>query len=75
MIIHDIYKTRTSEIEFLHKCKRSWRANEQEGSETTSMDLVFNEELEEDKVVEQQSMEAQVVQTDTGEENVTKAKM
>jgi hypothetical protein len=39
------------------------------------VDLVFIEELEEDEVVEQQFGEAQVVQTNIKEENVTKAKL
>jgi hypothetical protein len=39
------------------------------------MDPVFIEELEEDKVVEQQFVEAQVEQKDAREENVVEAKV
>jgi hypothetical protein len=55
-IIHDIYRTRTSAIEFLCRSRRSWHAREQTRPRATSVDPVFIEELEEDE-----TMEAQIV--------------
>ncbi len=68
-IIHDIYRTRTSAIEFLCRSRRSWHAREQTRPRATSVDPVFIEELEEDE-----TMEAQIVQTDTGERTLLKQK-
>jgi hypothetical protein len=60
-IIQDIYKFGTSIIKFLHKCKRSWSVSEQVGPWIISVDLMYIEELEENKVVEQQFVEAQAM--------------
>jgi hypothetical protein len=60
MIIHDIYRSETSTINFLCTRKRGWHVSEQEGLGTTSVDPMNIEELEEDEVVEQQSVEAHV---------------
>jgi hypothetical protein len=59
MIIHDIYRSRTSKIEFLYKHIRGWNSSEQAGPGATSVDLVNIEELEEDEAMEQQYVEAQ----------------
>jgi hypothetical protein len=52
-IIQDIYRFKTSIIEFLHKRRRGWSSSVQVGLKATSVDLVNIEELEEDKSVEQ----------------------
>jgi hypothetical protein len=52
MIIHDIYKIRTSIFEFLCQSRRSWHAREQIRPKVTLVDPVFIEELEEDEGVE-----------------------
>jgi hypothetical protein len=52
MIIHDIYNTITSTIEFLHKSISSWRARKQIGLGATLVDLVFIEGSKEDKAME-----------------------
>jgi hypothetical protein len=53
MIIQNIDIIGTFVVEFLRKSKRCWRAREQIGLGVTLIDLVFIEEMEEDKVVEQ----------------------
>ncbi len=51
-IIQNIKKFGTFEVEFLDRNRRHWCAKEQIGPGATSIDLVFIEELKEDKVVE-----------------------
>jgi hypothetical protein len=50
-IIQDIYKLGTSKVEFLHKHKKGWSTSEQVGPKATLVDLVYIEELDEDKGV------------------------
>lgn len=69
-IIQDIYRFKTSIIEFLHKRRRGWSSSVQVGLKATSVDLVNIEELEEDKSVEQWFVEAQAMQKDAKEEQV-----
>ncbi len=52
-IIHNIYRTKTLAIEFLCRSKRNWHAKEHIGLGVTLVDLVFIEESEEDKAMEQ----------------------
>jgi hypothetical protein len=53
MIIQNIYKTRTSVIEFLRRCKRGWSSSVQARLIATSMDAVNIKESKEDEGVEQ----------------------
>ncbi len=57
-IIHDINQTITFAIEFWCKSRRHWCVSVQKGPGATFMDPMFTEEFEEDKVVEQQFVEA-----------------
>jgi len=58
MIIHDINMTRKTVIEFLRISKRRWCVRKQIRLGTTLVDLIFIEELKENKVVEQHFVEA-----------------
>ncbi len=60
-IIQDLCRTKTSTIEFLYIRKRGWSSNVQAGPRATSMDLVKIEETEEDKGVEQRSVDTQAM--------------
>ncbi len=51
-LIQDIYRSKTSTIEFLHICKRGWSSSEQARPITTLMDPIYIEELVEDEGVE-----------------------
>jgi hypothetical protein len=59
-IIHDIYRTKRSAIEFLCNIIKSWCASEQAWPRAILEDRVFIEKLEEDEIVEQQFVEAQL---------------
>ncbi len=72
MIIHDINTIGTSTVEFLRRSRRHWCIREQIGPRATFVDSMFIEELEEDEVVKQHFVEAQIAQKDTGEDNVIK---
>ncbi len=74
MIIQDIDIFGTSAIEFLRRSKRHWRVREQIRLGVTLIDPVFIEDSEEDKVVEQHFMEAQITQKDAREDNIVEAK-
>jgi len=74
MIIHDIYRTKTFVVEFLHS-RKSWCARKQTRPRATLVDPMFIEKSEEDKVVEQHLVETQVVQKDVGEENVVEVEV
>jgi len=52
-IIQDIFKSKTSIVEFLHKCRRGWSSSEQAGPKITSLALVYIAKSVEDKGVEQ----------------------
>jgi hypothetical protein len=52
IVIHNIYRSRTSTFEFLRKSKRSWRTREHIRSGATLVYMMVVEELEEDEVVE-----------------------
>jgi hypothetical protein len=51
IIIHDIDRSKTFAVGFLHKSKRHWHANAYTGLGATLVDQMFIEELEEDEVV------------------------
>ncbi len=74
-IIHDIYIIGTFVIQFLHKSKRSWHAKEQTILRTTLVDPMFIEDSEEDEAMEQDFVEAQIMQMCAREENVVEAKV
>jgi hypothetical protein len=57
-IIHDIDVIGTFVVEFLHRSRRRWCAREQTSLGDTLVDLMFIEELEKSKVVEQHFVEA-----------------
>jgi hypothetical protein len=61
MIIHDIYRTTTSSIEFLRKSRKNWHVRKQIGLRATSVDSMFIEESKEDEAVEQHFVEAHAV--------------
>jgi hypothetical protein len=58
-IIHDIYKTRGSSIEFLCRSRRNWCAREQTGLRATFVDSMFIEESKEHETMEQHFVESQ----------------
>ncbi len=60
MIIQDIYRTKTSKVEFLCKHKRDWSSSVQARPRATLVDLVNIEESKENESVEQQFVDAQV---------------
>jgi hypothetical protein len=59
----------------LCKSRRSWHARKQIGLKVTLVDLVFIEGSKEDEAMEQHFVEAKIMQTDVGEENVVEVEV
>ncbi len=57
------------------KHRKGWSASEQTRPRATSVDLVYIEKSKENKVVEQQFVEAQITQKGTREEDITKVRV
>jgi hypothetical protein len=62
-------------VQFLLRNRRHLRARKQTRLGATSIDTMFTEESEEDKVVEQHFVEAQTTHKDTWEENIVEAEV